>query len=111
MSDTGRPRERRVPAYDVREVRTMFAQGRFRATVRVEQHLLKCGRDRRMVQVCAAALRRGSFHKSQELLGHSGVWADVYRPQWAGVRWYIKIVREDGGEYRVLSFCRDGENH
>ncbi len=89
----------------------MFAQGRFRATVRVEQHLLARGWDRKVIQACAGALKAASFHKSQELLGHKGVWADIYRPQWAGVRWYVKIVREDGGGYRVLSFCYDGEHH
>ena len=89
----------------------MFAQGRFRVTLRVGQYLLERGLDRGVVQTCAAVLRTGSFHKSQELLEYHDVWADIYRPQWAGVRWYIKIVREDGGGYRVLSFCRDGEHH
>jgi len=59
-----------------------------------------------------AGLRPGAFHKSQECVGNPDVWLDIYRPQWAGERWYVKFVRENEGDgYRVLTFCRDGEQH
>jgi hypothetical protein len=78
----------------------------------VQRHLWANGWDLRTIRSCIVALRAGAFYKSQECAGNPDVWLDIYRPQWAGERWYVKFVREDdGGGYRVLSFCRDGEQH
>ena len=107
-----RPRERDMPAYDLGDMRDAFGRDRFRVTLRVQQHIVARGWDRGTIRSYVTALRLGAFHKSQECAGNPGVWLDIYRPQWAGDRWYVKLVREDdGGGYRVLSFCRDGEQH
>ena len=107
-----RPRERHTPAYDLADVRDAFGRGHFRVTLRVQRHLLASGWDRCTVRSCVMALRSGAFFKSQECAGNPDVWLDIYRPQWAGERWYVKVAREDeGGGYRVLTFCRDGEQH
>ena len=57
-------------------------------------------------------LESADFHKSQEHLGRSDVWLDIYRPRVCGKRRYVKFVRDDtGGGYLILSFCEDGEAH
>jgi hypothetical protein len=108
----GRSQERDAPAYDLVDVRDAFERGHFRVTLRVQRHLWAKGWDRDMVRSCIVGLRTGSFHKSQECAANPEAWLDVYRPQWTGERWYVKFVREEeGGGYRVLTFCRDGEQH
>ena len=107
-----RPRERHTPAYDLVDVRDAFECDRFRVTLRVQRHLMAKGWDCGTVRSCVMALRSGAFLKSQECAGNPDVWLDIYRPQWAGERWYVKFVAEgEGGGYRVLTFCRDGEQH
>lgn len=112
MSGGRRPRERWVPAYDLADVRAAFRGRRFLTTRRVRTHLEHKGLGTETVREVVCVLERSDFHKSQEHLGRPGVWLDIYRPDWGAERWYVKFVADgDAGHYRVLTFCRDGEQH
>ncbi len=110
--DDDRPRERRVPAYDLEEVVRAFRSGRYVLTGRVRRHLRRKRWNRSELERCMLGLEPTDFHKSQEHLGRPGVWLDIYRPLVGETRRYVKFVRDDAGDgYLVLSFCEDGEAH
>jgi hypothetical protein len=112
MARVGTGRESGVPAFDLAEVQRAFRSGRFRVTGRVERHLYGAGLSKRIIRDCVSAMGAGSFHKSQELRDSACSWADIYRPYWSGDRWYVKFALDErGGGFRVLTFCRDGEDH
>jgi hypothetical protein len=109
---SGRPKERREPAYELLDVRRAFSEGRFQVTGRVLEHLERRGWSRGTVGACVASLMPTDFHKSQRHLTRPGAWLDIYKPVVRGERLYVKFVlQEDGGRYRVLSFCGDAEEH
>ena len=104
--------ERRQPTYPLETVWEAFAAGRFSVTRRVFNHLLLRGWKLETVRACVLALTPQDFHKSQQHVAREGIWLDIYRPVFRGERLYVKFTPlEDDRNYRVLSFCGDGESH
>ncbi len=112
MGAARRPRERRVPAYDIKSVHEGFSTGSFVTTLRVRGYLRRKGWDRRDVQTCVTGLHPQDFYKSQEHLERPGVWLDIYRPRCSDEHMYVKFVFDDhSGVFVLLTFCVDGEQH
>jgi hypothetical protein len=109
---SGRPMERSEPAYGLPEVRRAFSEGRFQTTGRVMRHLDRRGWSRGTIGSCVASLTFSDFHKSQQHRMRPDAWLDIYKPLLRGERLYVKLtLQDDGAGYRVMSFCRDGEEH
>ena len=80
---SGQPHERRVENYRLMAVQDAVALGYFRITPRVQRH-----------------------HSRAD------AWLDIYKPVYNGERIYLKFtLHENGTDYLVLSFCRDGARH
>jgi hypothetical protein len=93
-------------------VRAAFREGRFRVTPRVQRHLGRHDWSSETICKVISDLERSDFHKSQEHLTRSGVWLDIYRPQFGEDRLYVKfVVMNEKDWFQVLSFCCDGEQH
>lgn len=109
---SGQPHERRVENYRLIAVQDAVALGYFRITPRVLKHLSLVGWDTATIQECVASLRPEDFYKSQRHHSRADAWLDIYKPVYNGERIYLKFtLHENGTEYLVLSFCRDGARH
>jgi hypothetical protein len=109
---SGQPPERRVPGYRLDAVQRAFEFSQFRVTTRVLTYARSIGWSRSTVRSCVAALTPTDFYKSQRHIDRADAWLDIYKPVYRGERLYVKLtLLENGGEYLVLSFCRDGDQH
>jgi len=89
---SGQPHERRVENYRLMAVQDAVALGYFRITPR--------------------SLRPEDLFKSQRHHSRADAWLDNYKPVYNGERIYLKFtLHENGTDYLVLSFCRDGARH
>lgn len=109
---SGRPPERLVPGYDLAGVQDAFRHGRFRVTARVLAYIASKGWTRCTIRSCVASLTPSDLFKSQQHFNRADAWLDIYRPFRGGERLYVKLtLLENGKEYLILSFCRDGDQH
>lgn len=109
---SGRPHERRTPGYGLTAVRCAFVADQFRVTTRVHRYLARIGWSRGTVRSCVASLTPTDFFKSQRHFNRADAWLDIYKPLYKGTRVYVKLTQHENGiEYVVLSFCRDGDQH
>ena len=107
-----RPPEKRRPHYDLELVKARFEAGEFEIPSRVRRHMALNGWTEDFGLDCVRSLRAEDFHKSQAHHARPGVWLDIYRPRFAGERYYVKYtIFEDGRRMLLLSFCRDSEPH
>jgi hypothetical protein len=108
----GLPMERREPGYSLEVVQSAFAVGQFRVTNRVLTYFSRVGWSRRTVRSCVSSLTPADFFKAQRHIDRPDAWLDIYKPLWMGERLYMKVtLLENGCEFLVLSFCRDGDQH
>ncbi|MDZ4168026.1 MAG: type II toxin-antitoxin system MqsR family toxin [Coriobacteriia bacterium] len=104
--------EKSEPHYDLCAVKAAFANGEYRFTGRVDQHLrLKGWTDADVIDVIFG-LACGDFHKSQAHRQRPNAWLDIYRPRRSSGRLYVKFTEgHEGTGFVVMSFCRDGDAH
>jgi motility quorum-sensing regulator/GCU-specific mRNA interferase toxin len=103
--------EKRVPHYDLDEIKQLVAGGDYSLTTRVARHVRSKGWGSDFPVRCIGMLEIRDLHKSQRHLVDPSRWLDIYRPRIEGVRMYVKFTVEADGDVLVLSLCLDREAH
>lgn len=95
------------PSYDLEEWQEIAEKVYFRPTMRALQDATDLEFDDEDILECCLQLNKGDFHKSMEAEKAPGLWQDVYKITYQGVRLYVKIQINSLGEAVVISFKED----
>jgi hypothetical protein len=95
---------KRIPTYDLTEIRRQISAGRFVITRPARDGARLLGLDELDVLACVGALTRADFYKSMPALNLPGTWQDVYRPTYLGQALYVKLQQRVEGFAVVISF-------
>ncbi len=95
------------PWYDLAEWQEIAETVYCRLTKKAQQDAEDLGFDDEDVLDCCLMLDRSHFHKTMEAEKAPGLWQDVYKITYQGVRLYVKIQKNSLGEAVVISFKED----
>jgi motility quorum-sensing regulator / GCU-specific mRNA interferase toxin len=92
------------PTYDLAWIQYKLSTGRYRIERIASQGALALGFDEEDIVACVCSLSRADFHKSMESELRAGLWHDVYRPTYEGVRVYVKVQIDRSSDAIVIQF-------
>lgn len=102
------------PVYDIQEAKRLVRERKFRVIHKVAS-FLKNHYDDSPSDVIAEvfdAISERDFYKALDLEKWPDMRADVYKPTFDGIEWYVKFFIEDDGVcVQVLSCSWDGALH
>lgn len=102
------------PRYDIEEAKSLVSSGRFSILGKAARFLKNRydASPKEVVEGVFASMSEDDFYKDLELEKIPGTWADVYKPTYDGIEWYVKFYMEDGRAIvQVLSCNWDGCLH
>jgi motility quorum-sensing regulator / GCU-specific mRNA interferase toxin len=97
------------PTYPLDRIRTLVGQeGAWLITLTAQQTALQIGCDEQDVVECIQeTLHESHFYKTMPAEKRAGLWQDVYRLTFRGVRVYLKVQINAAGHAVIVSFKED----
>lgn len=92
------------PTYELAHVQALVRLGRYRVTASARKRAQALGFGEAELVACILALTMLDFHKTMESESAPGLWQDVYRPLYAGLRLYVKVQVQGWSTAVVISF-------
>ena len=93
--------------YNLDEIKRLVYEGSYRVTLTARQDALAMGFDSRDVCDCVLALDETHFYKYMPAEKAPGLWQDVYRIGYQGIRVYLKLQINFAGNAVIISFKED----
>ena len=93
--------------YHLADVQNLVAQGRFHLTTTARLDALNLGFDHEDVRACIQELRDSHFYKSMPADKAPGLWQDVYKITFEGIRIYLKLQITGSRTAVAISFKED----
>jgi len=93
-----------TPAYDLVWIQYKLSAGRYRIERIALQGALALGFDEQDIVDCVCGLCAEDFHKSMESNLRPGLWQDVYKSVYDGVRVYVKLQVDPSSDAVVIQF-------
>ncbi len=91
-----------TPTYDLTSIKAFIKSGRYRVTLSAKQGASEMGMDTGDIETCILDLSSRDFYKTMAAEKVSGLYQDVYRPQFKGFDLYVKL--QITAEAVVISF-------
>lgn len=96
-----------VPSYSLKEWQSAVQGGNYRIAVRALSDATLLGFDDENILDCCLKLDESHFYKTMPAEKAPGLWQDVYKITYQGVRLYVKIQMSFGGNAVIISFKED----
>ena len=96
-----------MPYYDLERIKMLVREGLYRVTLSARQDALAVGVDADGVRNCVLTLDQTHFYKSMPAEKVPGLWQDVYRLCYQGVKVYLKLQIYFDSNAIVISFKQD----
>ena len=97
--------EKRRPHYRLIEIQAALADAtKLNRTVTAADGAADLGLSDEDVVSVIGGLTHKDFYKSMTALHDNKLWQDVYQPNVAGEKLYVKFTKDAGGNYLLISF-------
>ncbi|MDB4948361.1 MAG: hypothetical protein JWM27_1010 [Gemmatimonadetes bacterium] len=94
------------PTYDLAELQRLVRENHYVVTSKAVSGAASLSFDSDDIRDCVLGLRLDDLHKTMEAENVPGLWQDVYRPLYGGVRLYVKLQLSRHGKAVVIQFKR-----
>ena len=104
--------EKRKPHYDLKELKRLVRQGRWKPTKTAEKGAVALGLSRAEIKDVVLSLKPEDFYKSMTSIYNHSVWQDVYKPRInllereESLELYVKLQKSFDGKCVIISFKR-----
>ena len=96
-----------MPYYNLADIKMLVREGHYHVTLSARQDALYMGFDSEGVRVCVLALNETHFYKSMPAEKVPGLWQDVYKIAYTGIRVYLKLQINFANSAVIISFKED----
>ena len=93
--------------YNLDRIKMLISEGSYRVTISARQGALAVGFDAAGVRDCVLSLDESHFYKCMPAEKVPGLWQDVYKIGFNGVRVYLKLQIYFDSQAVVISFKED----
>lgn len=101
--------ESALPTHDLATIQSTVRAGKYVALGGALEGLNDLGLDEDDMVECILGICHADFHKTMESVKRPGLWQDVYRPLYEGIRIYVKVQLTRTGKEEstvIISFKR-----
>ena len=93
--------------YGLNQIKRWVHEGSYHVTLTARQDALDMGFDSEDVRDCVLALDETHFYKYMPAEKAPGLWQDVYKIGYEGIRVYLKLQINFAGNAVIISFKED----